>query len=148
MTGNADSEEEFSVEFTPLNYDEETGEVSVIKVPPGEYNLYMGFRSLGHPFVDIYFGSGDAPIAEGATPVAAAIPAAQSTPWNYDRSNETDPNIRRWNGLGGLVGVVQVEGEEMSTFRIKVKFNKVMAIGSAKRMQIYHWTLKPTANNY
>ncbi|WP_083984919.1 fasciclin domain-containing protein [Geofilum rubicundum] len=148
VTGNPDSEEEFSVEFTPLNYDEATGEVSVVKVPPGEYNLYMGFRSLGHPYVDIYFSSGDAPIADGASPVATEIPAAQSTPWNYDRVNETDPNIRRWNGLGGLVGVVQVEGEEMSTFRIKVKFNKVMAIGAVKRMQIYHWTLKPTANNY
>src|SRR5690554_253943 len=148
VTGAPDAEEEFSVEFTPLNYDEESGQVSVVKVPPGEYNLYMGFRSLGHPYVDVFFSSGEEPIAVDAQPVASEIPASQSTPWNYDRVNETDPNISRWNGLGGLVGVVQVEGEDMSSFRIKVKFNKVMAIGSAKRMQIYHWTLKPTANNY
>ena len=147
-TGDPDSNDEFSVEFTPLDYNEATGNVSIVKVPPGEYNLYMGFRSKGHPYVDIYFHPGPDPIPEDTPPVATEIPAANSTPWNYDRVNETDPNIRKWNGLGGLVGVVNIPGDQMSTFRIKVKFNKLQAIGAAKKMQIYHWTLKPTANNY
>lgn len=146
--GDPESEEEFSVEFMPLAYDEASDEVSLMKVPPGEYNLYMGFRSSGHPYVDVLFSAGDAPISPEAQPVATAIPASQSSPWNYDRVNETDPNIKKWNGLGGLVGVVNIEGDEMSTFRIKVRFNKLMAIGSTKKMQIYHWTLKPTSNNY
>lgn len=148
IAGDLESTEEFSVEFTPIGYDEESGRVSVMRVPPGEYNLYMGFRSSGHPYVDVLFSSGDTPIADDATPVATAIPASQSTPWNYDRVNETDPNIRKWNGLGGLVGVVNIEGDAMSSFRIKVRFNKLMAIGSAEKMMIYHWTLKPTTNNY
>ncbi|HPR33915.1 MAG TPA: hypothetical protein PLK12_17565, partial [Prolixibacteraceae bacterium] len=148
MTGDENSTDEFSLEFTPLDYNAETGAVSIMKVPPGEYNFYMGFRSKGHPYVDIYFHSGPDPIPEGWPPVATEIAATNSTPWNYDRVNETDPNIKKWNGLGGLVGVVQVTGDEMSTFRIKVKFNKLQAIGAAKRMQIYHWTLKPTENNY
>lgn len=147
-TGDENSNEEFSVEFTPLDYNAETGEVSIMKVPPGEYNLYMGFRSKGHPYVDIYFHPGSEAIPSGTSPVATEIIASNSTPWNYDRVNETDPDIKKWNGLGGLVGVVEVTGNEMTTFRIKVKFNKLQAIGAAKKMQIYHWTLKPTENNY
>lgn len=148
VAGNDGVDEEFSVEFTPLAYDEATDKVSVVKVPPGEYNLYMGFRSAGHPYVDVYFNSGNDTIPEGALPVGVNLPASQSSPWNYDRVNETDPLISKWNGLGGLVGVVNVDGDEMSTFRIKVQFNQLMAIGAAKRMQIYHWALKPTSNNY
>lgn len=148
VTGDPESTEEFSLEFTPLDYDETTGTVSVMKVPPGEYNLYMGFRSKGHPFVDVTFHPGPDPVPDGFPPVSTEIQAANSTPWNYDRVNETDPNISKWNGLGGLVGVVTIPGNEMSTFRIKVKFNKLESIGAAKKMQIYHWTLKPTANNY
>ncbi len=147
-TGDPESGGEFSVEFTPLGYDAATGTASVMKVPPGEYNLYMGFRSKGHPFVDVYFHPGPDPLPVGLAPVATEIQAANSTPWNYDRVNETDPNISKWNGLGGLVGVVTIPGNEMSTFRIKVQFNKLESIGAAKKMQIYHWTLKPTANNY
>ena len=147
-TGDENSTDEFSVEFTPIGYDETTGEASVMKVPPGEYNLYMGFRSKGHPYVDIYFHTGPDLIPDNWAPVATEIPAANSTPWNYDRVNETDPNIKKWNGLGGLVGVVEVTGNEMTTFRIKVKFNKLQAVGASKKMQIYHWSLKPTANNY
>ena len=148
LTGDENSTDEFSIEFTPLDYNEETGTVSIMKVPPGEYNFYMGFRSKGHPYVDIYFQSGPDPIRDDLAPVATEVPATNSTPWNYDRVNETDPNIKKWNGLGGLVGVVQVTGTEMSTFRIKVKFNKLESIGASKKMQLYHWTLKPTENNY
>jgi hypothetical protein len=146
--GDENSNDEFSVEFTPLDFNAETGEVSIMKIPPGEYNLYMGFRSKGHPYVDIYFHPGSDPIPAGISPVATEIAASNSTPWNYDRVNETDPDIKKWNGLGGLVGVVNVPGNEMTTFRIKVKFNKLQAIGASKRLQIYHWTLKPTENNY
>ncbi len=148
VSGDPESNEEFSVEFTPLDYNEETDEVKVMKVPPGEYNLYMGFRSKGHPYVNVYFSQGSDPMPQGIDPVATEIPAANSTPWNYDRVNETDPDISKWNGLGGLVGVVNIEGDEMSSFRIKVEFDKLQSVGAVKRMQLYHWTLKPTENNY
>ncbi len=148
VRGDDDNTDEMSVEFAPLDYDEVTGTASVMKVPPGEYNLYMGFRSSAHPYVDIYFQSGSDSIGPDVMPVGQELSVFNSTPWNYDRVNETDPDIKKWNGLGGLVGVVNITGDEMSTFRIKVKFNKLQAIGTMKRMQIYHWTLKPTANNY
>ena len=69
-----------------------------------------------------------------------------STPWNFDRVTETESS--RWNGLGGLVGVVNIEGDSMASFRIKVVFNKLESAGGAKRLRPYHWSLKPTANNY
>lgn len=149
VNGSLDSEEEFSVEFPPLEkyVDPEDGRTKarVMEVPAGEYNFYMGFRSSGHPFVNIYFND---------VLVGRNLEASLSTPWNYDRVNETardlDPvnGINRWNGLGGLVGVVNIDGEGMASFKMKVEFAKLQAAGGKKTMQIYHWTLKPTANNY
>jgi len=148
--GNPESDDEFSVEFPPMEVymDGLDQKARVLQVPVGEYNFYMGFRSSGHPFVDIYFN--DKLIQEEISVVSA-------TPWNFDRNTETedDPSrlgslgTARWDGLGGLVGVVNVvggEGEAMASFRMKVKYNKPEASG--KRFQIYHWSLKPTENNY
>ncbi|MDP4272215.1 MAG: hypothetical protein Q8909_19160, partial [Bacteroidota bacterium] len=57
----------------------------------------------------------------------------------------------KWDGLGGLVGVVNVTKEDgtsgMASFKIKVKFSRNEASGK-KTLMIYHWALKPTANNY
>ncbi len=150
LTGDIESTDEFSVEFPPLEryVDSSTGQyrARVLEVPTGEYNLYMGFRSSAHPFVNIYFN--------GRKVNLNPIQASLSTPWNYDRVNETsrdrDPvnGVTRWDGLGGLVGVVNIEGDGMASFRIKVEFHALNDAGAAKRMQIYHWSLKPTANNY
>ena len=148
VQGDESDPGELSIEFFPIDYNHATQETSLMKVPPGEYRLYMGFRSRGHPYVDIYFQSGDQPIPENAEAVGEEVYAAQSTPFNYDRNNETHPLISRWDGLGGLIGNVIVEGEDMNTFKIKVKFNKPEAVGGSKRLEIYNWALKPTENNY
>lgn len=150
LSGNPDSDDEFSVEFPPLekywSSEDNKYKARVMQVPTGEYNLYMGFRSSGHPFVDIYFDSQKINL----NPIQVSL----STPWNYDRVNETsserDPinGIKKWDGLGGLVGTVNIDGDGMASFRIKVQFVKLNDAGSQKKMQIYHWTLKPTANNY
>ncbi len=144
--GDATNNDEFSVEFFPIDY--QNHKATVMKVPPGEYYFYMGFRSKGHPYVDIYFNSGDQPILPDATPVGIELPIVNSSPWNYDRVTEVDPKISKWNGLGGLIGTVMVEGTEMNTFKIKVKFNHPDVAGGAKVLYIYHWALKPTENNY
>ena len=139
---------DFSVAFPPLSYDRSTGTASVMKVPPGEYNFYMGFLSKNHAFCDFYFKSGSGDFDGTEEPVAQEINLGLSSPWNYDRNTETDPNLSRWDGLGGLVGVVNVEGDGMETFRMKVKFNKFGDTNTSRRLMIYHWALKPTANNY
>lgn len=143
--------DEFSIEFAPLGLDtleDKSIDAYEMKVPPGEYNFYMGFWSKGHPYVDFYFQSGSDPIAADLSPLITEVNVSASTPWNFDRVNETDPLIKKWDGLGGLVGVVTITGDEMTTFRVKVKFNKLLTSDASKKMTIYHWSLKPTANNY
>lgn len=149
LTGNPESTEEFSVEFPPLeryvNPEDGKYKVRVMEVPTGEYNFYMGFRSSAHPYVNVYFNN---------KLIASNIQASLSTPWNYDRVTETEKDrdpvngVAKWDGLGGLVGVVTIPGEGMGSFRVKVEFNKTESAGAKKVMQIYHWSLKPTANNY
>jgi len=148
LTGDPESTDEFSVEFPPferyVSPDDGKYHARVLEVPTGEYNFYMGFRSSGHPKVNIYFND---------VLVAANVDVSLSTPWNYDRVTETeierDPvnGTKKWDGLGGLVGVVQIPGDGMASFKMKVEFASLNPAGS-KKMQIYHWSLKPTANNY
>jgi hypothetical protein len=149
VSGLVDSNDELSVEFPPLeryvNLEDGKYKVRVMEVPCGEYNLYMGFWSSGHPYVNIYFNG---------VKKLSDVQASLSTPWNYDRVTETEKDLNpvngtaKWNGLGGLVGVVNVDGEGMASFKIKVEFSKLMAVGGKKTLSIYHWALKPTANNY
>ncbi len=149
LTGKPESTEEFSVEFSPferfVNPEDGKYKVRVMEVPTGEYNFYMGFRSSGHPFVNIYFNN---------RLIASNVQASLSTPWNYDRVTETERDrnpltgTNRWDGLGGLAGVVTIPGEGMASFRVKVEFSKPESAAGKKVMQIYHWSLKPTANNY
>jgi len=153
ITGNTATTDEFSMEFPPLEKYVEAGvtKVRVMEVPTGEYNLYMGFHSGGHPFVDVYFND---VLANTLGPIAVDL----STPWNFDRVNETDKDINpisgisKWDGLGGQVGVVNVtrpDGEAgLATFKIRVQFNKLETVGGVKSLRVYHWALKPTANNY
>ena len=49
----------------------------------------------------------------------------------------------RWNSNGGKVGTVTVEGEGMQSVRIKVSY-----VSGNLKMQLYHWCLVPTENNY
>jgi hypothetical protein len=151
-TGSTDNTSEFSVEFPPLEkyYSTDDGKYHcrVMQVPTGEYTLYMGFQSSTHPYVFIYFNGQQ---------IGNEIQASLSTPWNYDRVNETEKDLNptngtaKWDGLGGPVGIVNVTRDDgtsgMASFKIKVKFSKIEASGT-KRLRIYHWALKPTANNY
>ncbi|GAB6011664.1 fasciclin domain-containing protein [Viscerimonas tarda] len=151
LTGIADSSDEFSAEFPPISYNAATGEAAVMKVPPGEYDLYMGFRSSDHAFVDISFHSGNDPMPDDWPVLKAELQVQASNPWNYDRNNVTSEysgGIGKWNGHGGKVGTVNLEGDGLETFHIKVKFNKLYSTTAAKTLQIYHWALLPTANNY
>lgn len=149
VSGDPDSNDEFSVEFPPLEryIDPEDGKykVRVMEVPVGEYNLYMGFRSKGHPYINVYFND---------QLIATDLQASLSTPWNYDRVTETEKDrdplngVAKWDGLGGMVGVVNISGDGMASFKMKVEFSKLESVGAKEVLQIYHWALKPTANNY
>lgn len=155
VTGNPDSNAEFSVSFPPLEkYTDGTKTlVRKMQVPPGEYNLYMGFHSMGHPYINVYFANDNESGNYTYQKINENLQISLSSPWNFDRVNETEADLiaggkSKWDGLGGLVGVVNVSGNSMASFRIKVEFNKLESVGSTKKMRLYHWALKPTANNY
>ncbi len=67
-------------------------------------------------------------------------------PWKYDRSTNTVPGTK-WDGLGGLVGIVNIEGDEVRTFKIRVEV-ALLGKSSTEEMKLYHWALVPTQNNY
>lgn len=155
---NGDEEaSDFWVEFPPLeryrDKDTDPYRARIMQVPCGEYDLYMGFHSSGHPYVNVYFdgdtdGTTSSPDANMQL-IGSNLSIVSSTPWNFDRVNETTADlygdkIVKWDGLGGLVGTVTVKGDGMSSFRIRVEFYK----GDSKKLRIYHWALKPSANNY
>lgn len=129
-----------TLEFTAImlerNPDGSTG-YKVVEVPPGEYNLYMGFRSSTHPFVNIYVDD---------KPVALNLNVEPSTPWNYDRSTNTVSGTK-YNGWGGLVGPIVIDGDEVRPFKIKIAFAG-LGKGTTEAIEPYHWALIPTANNY
>ncbi len=159
---------EFSFAFTPLTPTamKIEGAVAEYKIPAGEYTLCMGFRSTDSCTGDVLFGTAepdengnlqidpvekDIILKSGYRLVRGGIDFTASTPWNFDRSGTggqekyQQSNGRKWDSDGGTVGTVEVEGDPgtMQSVRIKVRY----ASGN-KRIQIYHWCLKPTENNY
>jgi hypothetical protein len=128
-----------SIDFTPVMLErtaDGTTVHKVVEVPPGEYNLYMGVRSKNHPYLNIY--------VDGKL-IAERLNVEPSNPWNYDRNTNTSPS--KYNGWGGLVGAVEIDGDAVRTFRIKVEFAG-LGKGTAEQIELYHWALIPTANNY
>ncbi|MBD8490693.1 fasciclin domain-containing protein [Echinicola sp. CAU 1574] len=129
-----------SVDYTPVKLDKNddgSTTASVVEVPPGEYNLYMGVQSKNHPFLNVY--------VDGEL-VASELNVEPSSPWNYDRSTRTVSGTK-WDGLGGLVGIVNISGNEVRSFKIKVEV-ALLGKSSREEMKLYHWALVPTQNNY
>jgi len=110
---------------------------SEMLIPPGEYKFYLGFWCKNHPLVNIYF-NGES-VAEG-------LDVSDSNPWNYDRVTQTVSGTK-YDGLGGLVNIVNVPGEDMASVRIKIEFHS-MGKSSNEELKPYHWALVPTENNY
>ncbi|MFB6320699.1 fasciclin domain-containing protein [Saccharicrinis sp. FJH54] len=128
-----------AVEFSPLKIEtlpDNTTVASEMLIPAGEYKFYFGFRSKNHAYVNFYF-NGEL--------VGEEVKVNQSSPWNYDRVTETV--VSKYDGLGGLVNIVNVAGEGLQHVKIKVEFSRLGG-GSTEELQLYHWALKPTENNY
>lgn len=138
--GDLDDGRPATLEFTPIllerNDDGSTG-YKLVEVPPGEYNLYMGFRAKSHPFLNVYVDD---------VLVAQNLNVEPATPWNYDRATNTVSGTK-YNGWGGLVGPVNIEGDDVRSFKIKIEFAG-LGKGTVEDIEPYHWALIPTTNNY
>ncbi|RKD90957.1 hypothetical protein [Mangrovibacterium diazotrophicum] len=141
-----------SVEFTGISLNED-GTIAVVMVPPGEYNLRMGFRNQSFPYRDQVYVN-DVLVNDNVNPNTHYDRTALGYPEGYvwkdyyaisNRANYYDCD-------GSEVGIVTIEGTELQPIRIKVESNSLTTYafdGSSKAYyQTYCWTLRPTANNY
>lgn len=163
-----------SVTYTGVAYDEDNDEVYECHLPAGEYYLRMGFvhsltYSLSISFNDSVVVRDMAMGATGsnyhfdrcgASDVPVYGDAYQTGyPEGFDPSQwtETNANANLYDTDGWTVATVRLK--QSGTFRIRVeskdesKFWK--ANGNVNRdknnknqLMMYHWCLRPTANNY
>lgn len=162
LNSDETQEGEFSISFSPVT---PTGwnSATEYKIPAGEYTLYLGFRAKAMCTGNVWFATadtdnesnsltvlpdGDVQLMSNYKLIATNIDFTAATPWNYDRAEggemvQYSNGKNRWNSNGGKVGTVLVEGEGMRSVRIKVQY-----VSGEKTMQVYHWCLIPTENNY
>lgn len=140
----------YELKFTPFQY-KDTGagsySISPYRIPPGEYDLCMGFeQKMGHD-VTVYFN--------GTLLRTITTNDLTSTTFHYDRGageypegydtkKATNSKKGNYDRDGGKVGTVTING----TDAIPVE---IMLTGKAAEngtLRLHHWCLKPTKNCY
>lgn len=136
---------EYTLDFTGFSYDEVTKVAAPYKIPPGEYDLCLGFeQKMGHD-VEVSFNG----------EYVGTVTASQltKTDWHYDRggqgypegydtSKATDKNKTKYDRDGAKVGVVTIGGTQ--PVNVVIKFHGI----NASKCCFHHWCLRPTKNCY
>lgn len=136
---------EYTLNFTAFSYDETTKVATPYKIPPGEYDLCVGFeQNMGHD-VEISFNE------EYVGTVTASLltktdfhydRGGQGFPEGYDPDKATDKKKTNYDRDGGKVGVVTIGGTQ--SVNVVLKFHGI----NASKCCFHHWCLKPTKNCY
>lgn len=140
-----------SVEYTGIALKED-GTVAVVMVPPGEYNLRMGFQSNKYPYrLEIYFN--DELVDDNVNPNIHYDRTGLGFPEGYVPADWTAVTNRAsyYDCDGGQIGVVTITGTELQPIKIKILSRDIAELRettSKARYQLYCWTLRPTENNY
>lgn len=140
LAGSISDDQPAGFETTPIKIEtleDNTTLGSEMLIPPGEYKFYLGFRSKNHANINVYVNG---------IQIAEDLSVTASTPWNYDRVTQTYPGTK-WDGLGGLVNIVDIPGVDMASIKIKIEFSS-LSTGTKEEIQAYHWAMVPTENNY
>ena len=136
---------EYTLNFTAFSYDEKNKVTTPYKIPPGEYDLCLGFeQKMGHD-VEVSFNG----------EYVGTVTASQLTktdfhydrggrgyPEGYDVNKATDKKKTNYDRDGGKVGVITIEGTE--PVNVVIKFHGI----NASKCCFHHWCLKPTKNCY
>lgn len=143
---------EVSVEITGIALQAD-GTVGVVMVPPGEYDLRMGFESSAYPYaVDIYFN--EALVKENLNPNIHYDRTGSGYPEGYVPAEwySTNNKSANYDRDGGQIATVTVPGPGLQPIKIKIASKNIATLGAAgnskARYELYHWCLRPTANNY
>lgn len=136
---------EYTLEFTGFRYDEMKKLATPYVIPPGEYDLCMGFeQKMGHD-VEVSFNG------EYVETVTASVltktdfhydRGGQGYPEGYDVNKATDKKKTNYDRDGGKIGVVTIGGTQ--SVNVVIKLSGI----NASKCCLHHWCLKPTKNCY
>lgn len=136
---------EYTLNFTAFSYDEKNKVTTPYKIPPGEYDLCLGFeQKMGHD-VEVSFNGeyvGTVTASQLTKPDFHYDRGGQGYPEGYDVNKATDKKKKNYDRDGGKVGVITIEGTE--PVNVVIKFHGI----NASKCCFHHWCLKPTKNCY
>ena len=136
---------EYTLNFTAFSYDETNKVATPYTIPPGEYDLCLGFeQKMGHD-VEISFNGeyvGTVTASQLTKTDFHYDRGGQGYPEGYDVNKATDKKKTNYDRDGGKVGVITIEGTE--PVNVVIKFHGI----NASKCCFHHWCLKPTKNCY
>lgn len=136
---------EYTLNFTAFSYDEKNKVTTPYKIPPGEYDLCLGFeQKMGHD-VEVSFNGeyvGTVTASQLTKTDFHYDRGGQGYPEGYDVNKATDKKKTSYDRDGGKVGVITIEGTE--PVNVVIKFHGI----NASKCCFHHWCLKPTKNCY
>lgn len=136
---------EYTLNFTAFSYDEKNKVTTPYKIPPGEYDLCLGFeQKMGHD-VEVSFNGeyvGTVTASQLTKSDFHYDRGGQGYPEGYDVNKATDKKKTNYDRDGGKVGVITIEGTE--PVNVVIKFHGI----NASKCCFHHWCLKPTKNCY
>lgn len=136
---------EYTLNFTAFSYDEKNKVTTPYKIPPGEYDLCLGFeQKMGHD-VEISFNGeyvGTVTASQLTKTDFHYDRGGQGYPEGYDVNKATDKKKTNYDRDGGKVGVITIEGTQ--PVNVVLKFHGI----NASKCCFHHWCLKPTKNCY
>ena len=156
---------EWKLEFTAVKCTDNgdgTYKMEEFGIPPGEYDLCLGFEEYKSIPVGDERRPGDRYVYFNDELVATITDAdLNTTKFHYDRNGQgypefydsghkfpTDPTgqkVANYDRDGGKVAVIQVTGEGLQP--VKFTFHTPVA-GSESKLAFHHWCLRPTKNCY
>lgn len=142
--------QEYTLNFVPFKFwSNEDGSytASSYLIPPGEYDLCLGFKQkLGHDLEISFNGELIRTITntELTSTTYHYDRGGQGYPEGYDLSKATDKKKGNYDRDGGRVGVVMIEGNEAVPVEISIHGKNV----TNNRTILHHWCLRPTKNCY
>ena len=136
---------EYTLNFTSFSYDETNKVATPYMIPPGEYDLCLGFeQKMGHD-VEVSFNGeyvGTVTASQLTKTDFHYDRGGQGYPEGYDTNKATDKKKTNYDRDGGKVGVITIEGTE--PVNVVIKFHGI----NASKCCFHHWCLKPTKNCY
>lgn len=136
---------EYTLNFTAFSYDETNKVATPYTIPPGEYDLCLGFeQKMGHD-VEISFNGeyvGTVTASQLTKTDFHYDRGGQGYPEGYDINKATDKKKGNYDRDGAKVGVITIEGTE--PVNVVIKFHGI----NASKCCFHHWCLKPTKNCY